>query len=727
MAIAFEDTDLPLAETVSEENEDDKDIGDEEASNAGSEMSMSEYDGSVTGLPPWCLFAVKECRCIFELGSDKSVFYRVCSNVEGGCKRPGHTTGEKAAVGYYEPVKARKFVDGRLNTYLSMGEYAGKEQERMEAKTKELAMASSLFGRLKDSPTGSEEDLYFQARPADTRLLAHQPKDPAPAAEASKPMLVPKTEMKPTLKTPPKYNNDKFVDKLGTLDTEFPFQAGSGLGKSPTFKTLKATGLKAESMDPATVLMMSMVDQLTTSMAQLASKVEGISSEPKPAPVTQEPQKPKEVKPDIARETKEVKSKYFYGVGHGIDGISGVFTSWGEAGPLVVGVSKAIFQRFGNHQDAQDFVDATQALRQQQASSQPSGMPVSDVWYAVTNSKTGRYDRFPSWPAAQIHVVNVSGASVRKFHMYSDAQVYLEGHASAWEQHLPASTSPLRDEPISDHKFAKPHTITHHTIESHQPPATRPSLPTAPTVPAAAGGPLSLYPPGILMGADPSTGKSEELFGVDIEVSEEELQDALCPPDLAESMAQSLINGTIDAVALPGGLNSGGESEGTSSEVGMLGEALEELVTQNRGSAGKTGRSDLRWRTEKRTSIRSLTSELKLRTRIKHLKKLMPKVQKRMDTLTSTSCKRSGWTDSVRIHTWSTYGFLPVIVMSSLRWYIALHEHLLELSQECGWAYIITELDHHVEEMELLRTLADSRIHAICGLYCYLRDGKDKS
>jgi hypothetical protein len=41
--------------------------------------------------------------------------------------------------------------------------------------------------------------------------------------------------------------------------------------------------------------------------------------------------------------------------------------------------------------------------------------------------------------------------------------------------------------------------------------------------------------------------------------------------------------------------------------------------------------------------------------------------------------------------------------------------------------HFATELDHHIEEMELLRTLANSRIHAICGLYCYLRDCKDKS
>jgi hypothetical protein len=90
MTIAFEDIDLPLVETVlNKEDEDDDDIEDDAASNAGSEMSVSEYGGSVTELPPWCLFAVKECRCIFELGQDKAVFYRVCGNSLGAASALG--------------------------------------------------------------------------------------------------------------------------------------------------------------------------------------------------------------------------------------------------------------------------------------------------------------------------------------------------------------------------------------------------------------------------------------------------------------------------------------------------------------------------------------------------------------------------------------------------------------------------------------------------------------
>jgi hypothetical protein len=496
------------------------------------------------------------------------------------------------------------------------------------------------------------------------------------------------------------------ISKPPHIDTKMAASVHPGILKSPTLKKLHATGTPTNTMDPATVMMMGIVDQLTASMTQLANQVALLSTHPEAKPDA----KPKVVlapipvppKPAKAPEASGDRIKYYYGVGHGRDGTHGVYSSWGDTAPLVVGISKAIFQRFSTWDEAHDFVMATQALKKQHAEAQPSGLPLSDTWYAVTNSKTGFYEIFPSWPAARIHVVNISGASVRKLRTYAEAQSYVEGHASAWDLRPSEPAYEGRKPSQEEHQKPTPIPVQHA-------PLTYPSVPQPPTSVS------TLYPPGKLMGVDPSTGKSEEVFNIDIEASEEELQEALCPPDLSEAMARSLINGTIDAVALPGGLNSGGELEGTSSDVGILGEALEELVTQNRGMAGRTGRSDLRWRSEKRTSVRSITTEDKLRTRIKQLKKLTPKIQKRMETLTSTSCKRSGWDDQIRIHTWSTYGYLPVLVMRSLRLYIDIHEHLLKLSTECGWSYITPELDYHVEEMELIRTLADSRIHAICG------------
>jgi hypothetical protein len=80
------------------------------------------------------------------LSQDKAVFYRVCGNAGGACKRQGHAAGEQEAIGYYEPIKARKFIDGKFNTFLTVEEFVGKECERIEAKSKEMAMASARFG-----------------------------------------------------------------------------------------------------------------------------------------------------------------------------------------------------------------------------------------------------------------------------------------------------------------------------------------------------------------------------------------------------------------------------------------------------------------------------------------------------------------------------------------------------------------------------------------------------
>ncbi len=58
---------------------------------------------------------------------------------------------------------------------------------------------------------------------------------------------------------------------------------------------------------------------------------------------------------------------------------------------------------------------------------------------------------------------------------------------------------------------------------------------------------------------------------------------------LSDALAKGLVNTIIDAVSMPGEFFGGGDSE-TLSEVGMLGEAIAELVNQKRGMAESTGR-----------------------------------------------------------------------------------------------------------------------------------------
>jgi hypothetical protein len=233
------------------------------------------------------------------------------------------------------------------------------------------------------------------------------------------------------------------------------------------------------------------------------------------------------------------------------------------------------------------------------------------------------------------------------------------------------------------------------------------------------------YPPRELIGSDPSTKKDDEVFGVDISDGETELRDALCPPGLSEALAKGLVNATIDVVSMPGGFFGGGESETSSSEMGVLGEAMAELVNQKRGMNESSGRVDLHWRSEKRTAIRSLKNTSDLRKRIKVLLKLRNKVLKRMHAVTTNACKRAGWADAIRMEAWASNGYLPRIVASTLEYYVSLHQHLMELAttQNDSWDFVKVELDHHVEEMELIRSTADSRLQAICLLYAYLRDG----
>jgi hypothetical protein len=58
-------------------------------------------------------------------------------------------------------------------------------------------------------------------------------------------------------------------------------------------------------------------------------------------------------------------------------------------------------------------------------------------------------------------------------------------------------------------------------------------------------------------------------------------------------------------------------------------------------------------------------------------------------------------------------------------YYLSLHQHLLGLAtSDAPWEYTQVEIDHHVEEMEVIRNTCDSRLQCLCSLYCYLRDGQ---
>jgi hypothetical protein len=76
-----------------------------------------------------------------------------------------------------------------------------------------------------------------------------------------------------------------------------------------------------------------------------------------------------------------------------------------------------------------------------------------------------------------------------------------------------------------------------------------------------------------------------------------------------------------------------------------------------------------------------------------------------MHAVTTNSCKRAGWVvDTIHMEAWATNGYHPRIVFSTMEYYISLHQHLMELAtaQDDSWHFVKVELDHHVDELELI-------------------------
>jgi hypothetical protein len=195
-------------------------------------------------------------------------------------------------------------------------------------------------------------------------------------------------------------------------------------------------------------------------------------------------------------------------------------------------------------------------------------------------------------------------------------------------------------------------------------------------------------------------------------------------PGLSTDHAKALANAVTDVVALPGGFK-GGSEEKEGSDFAMMSEALAELVHQGRSSTEGATKSDLQWRSDKRTGLRTVRDPLSLTKRLKDLLKLRDRVLKNMIRATVNVLKRAGWTDEDAINAWAIGGYYTKMVRDSMDAWIALHQHFLGLAttERVPWSYVQVEIDHHVEELEMIRNTQDSRLQALCAIYAYLRDG----
>ena len=713
MTIDFTDPD-DFVETVHNDYDEDPSLSeaivDDDPSEAGTENSVSDYEGNIQEAPVKMLFGPKECRAIFGQSTDQGAFVRVCGNKEGTCKR-GHVAIEKAREGYYDTVAARKFVDGKLHTFLSTEDHRIKAKEWSSRRDQRLAESVELLSSTLDDDADETALTKSQRSAPKPRLVAESAKSDG---KEMAPFFAPRSSLKkaPVFSEPP----EKTI-----LPKDQP---------SPHHPVLGSVEF--------------MVGTLTDTLKDLKNEMRGIKEQVARA----EDRSPNQTRPTSSAVASTTTSSgaepsdWWYAVGKGKHGASGVYSSWAEASSLVVGISGAIAKKFRDYQQAAEFVKACQAVPKPKpkdpffafgegppdgssdwtvknakgGSEHPvlfhqQGRETSDskdptlilgdrrsmehFWFAVVNGRHGVCNIFKTWEEASEFVLGYPGALVEKFKTRGEAMAFLDRHKVRLDGREVISPS---NEVLPDDEATKP---------------------------KATGDPEYL-PPMILIGPDPSAKKSDEVFGVDLG-SEMDLRASLLPPNLPDGVSKGLANAMVDVIAIPGGF-CGVSNESDGNEMALLGEAMEELVNQGRSHTEGAAKADLHWRSGKRTSLRQISGMDSLRKRIKVLLKMRDKVIKHTIIAVRNACKRAGWEDSARIEAWAHGGYLTRITRDALDYNLSLHQHLMGLlSSGAPWDYVKMEQDHHVEELDLIRTTQDSRLQALCSLYAYLRDGQNKN
>lgn len=700
MPLSFTATDdPPLVETV---YDDDASLADsvpgDDVSEATDEVSMSDYEGDISNAPRRMYFGPKECLAIFEQPSDRSAFLRVCGREHTACKR-NHAVLDRAKEGFYDTVAARKFLDGKLHTFQSKKERDAELIQAKAARDAQLAESAKYLSSLegegkssfalqvpvwgKDSKIASVVETRSPWKEASPTLVALEAKvEPDPSIQGLRGSLkkAPPPFVAPEAKVdiPPPERAIEFMmgaltDTLQGLRNDMQDlrghispDNGSGLGPSPP------SGFPPSAPPP--------VAPPLGGGATLRAPRGGL--QPVATPTTE----------------------WWYAVYKGKDGSSGVFPSWAEASPLVLGVSGALVKKFRTFDEAMQFLRGLQASEANYAFPGQERTTVPDsIWYAVAKGKHGICNVFESWEAASEVFLGVPGAVVQKFRTRAEALEFLESFHKGSSEGEEPSISPNPRPPNLER-----------TSQDHHPKVQ---------------GDQGYIPPLVLAGPDPSTKQSDKVFGLDLG-SEWELRAALLPPGLPVGVGRGLTNSLTDTVAVPGMFTAVSEESSEGNEMALLGAAMEELANQqsrnqNEGMATKT---DLHWQSGKRTSLRQVKSLEMLRKRIAVLLKLRNKILKQTIISVRNACKQGGWQDLDRIEAWAHGGYLTRITRDALDYYLSLHQHLMGLSSGgAPWDYVKMELDHHVEELGLIRATADSRLQAILFLYAYLRDGQDKN
>jgi hypothetical protein len=325
---------------------------EDEMKEEGSVVSASEFED--TGdLPERLLFGKLECRAIFTQKSDNGKFHRVCGCRATECTREGHSALRlsmqgRAAEGTYEPVRARKYVDGRYETHLPKEEYFAQMESLQQERRAGVNAAAAI---LKESPTGSEELGYHKARG-----WGDDARTPKPKASFS--ILKSNTGGRNKSPSTPERGSKNYEDtkpvttsspKKMSAETETTSKVRVPVNRNPT-----PDGALPSHEE---VMARMMADFGNSTMKQFrdefghTNKAEGIASKKQASNSPVVPTRGK-------TQQDNHLTKHWYAVINGKGGMNSVFPEWiGGAAPYVTGVSGALSKKFNDFNEAWGHVE----------------------------------------------------------------------------------------------------------------------------------------------------------------------------------------------------------------------------------------------------------------------------------------------------------------------------------------------------------------------------------
>ena len=347
----------------------------------------------------------------------------------------------------------------------------------------------------------------------------------------------------------------------------------------------------------------------------------------------------------------------------------GVYFSWDEVEPRVIGVPGAIYQSFPNQEMAYEFLSR---------GNQPPPLPFQ---------ATGPLNPGPGWGGNSIPDPSWGRSPQTRWGNPSQGGVtphysIPQGGTQGWSPH-PAPMGPPRP-------------------------------------PQGTGGGRSLF----LM-PDRSAGRDHELFGYDAR-NHVALMDAFTPPGpptLDPTAKSRLANQVLDAVGLPGTSSPSADE----SHISRLAEGIQTLATGGLtdDTQGLSGLMDTGWTAIRRNTLGTIRNQDDLQQRIETLHRQRDEILSQVVSRIQMVLMGAGY-DNDYSYSLATESMYYRISKENLEAYLNLHITLLTQSATYGFDVIKEMITYHSNKLREPRGIYSVRLQMIAHHYIYFRDGMRK-